>query len=69
MRTGRELGADAKHNGILTRLLLFGPQPGEEPEVLSTSARSKGGIALAVKLDISCPVVLLRYHSWFDSTE
>ena len=69
MRAGRELGADAKHSGILTRLLLFGPQPATEPEVFSTSANSKGGIALAVKLDISCPVVLLRYHSWFDSME
>jgi hypothetical protein len=32
---------------------------------------TNGGIALdsPVKLDISCPVLLLKYHSWFDSTE
>ena len=68
MRCGRcGLGDDAKQSGMFTSDLLFGPQPPEELEILS--ADIKGGIALAVKLDMSCPVLLLRYHSWFDSTE
>ena len=68
MRAGRcGLGDDAKQSGMFTSDPLFGPQPPKELEIMSVDI--KGGIALAVKLDMSCPVLLLRYHSWFDSTE